>query len=284
MNEINLLIDRLRSVDKDTRLKACKELRHASRLSKEARDALELVMIDSDPAVARAAHAVLRHHMMKKIFTRISLWIGGILGAGFILFMLYLMGLTSSLTCERIRIGGAVDCIEHVYLYSLIPLYEREFQDVRSAEINVSTDSDGEESYTVELTTSTETDELEASPSVIYRSKQAVADEINDFINNDTEGMVVIDDRGILTFGDAFICIGLPLAFLLVYELIKGLAILAKKIRPVRNLSVSSYEFHDGLVASGTLKRSKPLDKGVGERLNTYGVRGKNDNSQKMET
>jgi hypothetical protein len=279
MNNINLLLERCRSTDKNIRLKACKELSRASSLSNEATYALELAALDSEPAISHAARAVLQHHKLKKILTRLSIWIGAILGAGFILFMLYLIGLTSRLTCERVEVRAPVDCVEQVYFFSLIPLYQREFRDVRSAGIHVDTDSEDNESYTVELTTGKETDELEASPSAVYRLKRGMADEINKFISSDTSNSIAFYDHGNLTFGDAMICFGLPLAFLLVGGLIMGLKNLWMRIRPEHNRSGSIHTLPSLPMNSRVSIPGKPVDKVIGGRLDAYALRDKSNNS-----
>jgi hypothetical protein len=49
MEDIKLLLARLRSADRDTRLEACKQLSAVSSLSEEAINALRLASIDCDP-------------------------------------------------------------------------------------------------------------------------------------------------------------------------------------------------------------------------------------------
>ena len=132
---MNLLLERPASTDKNIRLKACKDLRRASSLSNQETDALELKALASEPAVSRAVHIVLQPHKLKKILTRLSIWMGAILCTGFVLFMLYLFGLTSRLARERVGLRAPVDCVEQVYFFSLILLYQREFRDVHSAGI-----------------------------------------------------------------------------------------------------------------------------------------------------
>jgi len=132
---MNLLLERPGCTDKNIRLKACKDLGRASGLSNQVTDSSELSALASEPEVSHAGYTVLQPHKLKKILTRLSIWMESILCTGFILFMLYLISLTSRLTCERVGLRAPVDCVEQVYFFSLIPLYQREFRDVHSAGI-----------------------------------------------------------------------------------------------------------------------------------------------------
>jgi hypothetical protein len=213
----------------------------------------QVLSIDSDASNSWEARSNFSIRRPKKIFSMIFTWVLAILVTASFVIFIFLIGLTSSLTCKRDKTGEPVNCAEQTFFYSLIPLNEREIRDVRSAEVTVYTESDTEY-YTVELITRAGNFELHASSSADYLSKRMVADKINGFTFSDVANTLEVNDPGRLTMGSVVADFGLPVASVLGVCLFLGLSKSWKGIKSILGRSRYAQPFH---VSSGFFKKTK---------------------------